>query len=182
MSYDLTQDPPELLFDGDYANKSKLVRIDMNTGGYPDDARPGGFRGVGSILAQCGSPASGPTAGSTWAAQNDDTQGLTATIAALPTVTNQNRDGVIDKAKVMGINFASPGVGDRLKKTVTSASGSTTADPGMLFIATTGELGVTGADVEDDTPVTPADFTLVNMVGSNSGNFVGSTTRRCTRH
>jgi hypothetical protein len=25
VSYDLTQDPPELLFDGDFANKSKLV-------------------------------------------------------------------------------------------------------------------------------------------------------------
>ena len=44
----------------------------------------------------------------------------------------------------MGINFASPGVGDRLKKTVTSASGSTTADAGMLFISTTGELSGSG--------------------------------------
>ena len=165
VSYDLTQDPPELLFDGDYANKSKLVRIDMNTNGYPEDARPGGFRGVGSILAQCGGPASGGAAGTTLA------KGLTATVAALPTVSNQVRDGVVDKQKVMGINFASPGVGDRLKKTVTSASGSTTADAGMLFISTTGELSGSG-DVTN--------FTLVNMVGSNSGNFVGSTARRTT--
>jgi hypothetical protein len=167
VSYDLTQDPPELLFDGDFANKSKLVRIDMNTNGYPDDARPAGFRGVGSILAQCGGPSTGPAAGP----GSSNTQGLTATVAALPTVTNQNRDGVIDKQKVLGINFASPGVGDRLKKTVTSASGSTTADAGMLFISTTGELSGSGS---------VTNFTLVNMVGSNSGNFVGSTTRRTT--
>ena len=167
VSYDLTQDPPELLFDGDYANKSKLVRIDINTNGYPDDARPAGFRGVGSILAQTGGPSTGPAAGP--GATN--TQGLTATVASLPTVTNQNRDGVIDKQKVMGINFASPGVGDRLKKTVTSASGSTTADAGMLFISTTGELSGSGS---------VTNFTLVNMVGSNSGNFVGATTRNTT--
>ena len=167
VSYDLTQDPPELLFDGDYANKSKLVRIDMNTNGYPDDARPAGFRGVGSILAQCGGPITGPAAGP----GSSNTQGLTATVASLPTVTNQNRDGVIDKQKVMGINFASPGVGDRLKKTVTSASGSTTADAGMLFISTTAELSGSGS---------VTNFTLVNMVGSNSGNFVSSTARNTT--
>ena len=172
VSYDLTQDPPELLFDGDFPNKSKLVRVEVNTNGYPDDSRPAGFRGVGSILAQCGGPAEGD-------ATAREADGLTGVIAVLPTVTNQNRNGVIDKVKVMGINFASPGVGDRLKKTITSASGSTTADPGMLFLSTTGELGVTGDNVEDDTPVTPADFAIVNMVSSNSGNFVNSTTRRC---
>ena len=163
VSYDLTQDPPELLFDGDFANKSKLVRIDINTNGYPDDARPAGFRGVGSILAQCGGPGRGDVTRSPG--------GLTGTVAALPTVTNQNRDGVIDKQKVMGINFASPGVGDRLRKTVTSASGSTTADAGMLFISTTAELSGSGS---------VTNFTLVNMVGSNSGNFSSSSTRRTT--
>ena len=172
VSYDLTQDPPELLFDGDFPNKSKLVRIEMNTGGYPDDSRPAGFRGVGSILAQTGGPAEGD-------ATAREADGLTGVVAVLPTVTNQVRDGVVDKIKVMGINFASPGVSDRLKKTITSASGSTTADPGILFISTTGELGNTGSNVEDDTPVTPSDFTVVNMVSSNSGNFVNSTARRC---
>lgn len=176
VSYDLTQDPPELLFNGDFPNRSKLVRIEMNTGGWDDDSRPGGFRGVGAILAQCGGPITGPAAGP----GASDTQGLSATVASLPTVTNQLKDGVVSNAKVMGINFTSPGVGDRLKKTVTSASGSTSADPGLLFIATTGELGVIGDNVQDDTPNTPADFTVVNMVSSNSGNFVGSTTRRCT--
>ena len=165
------------MFNGDFPNRSKLVRVEMNTGGWdPDDSRPAGFRGVGSILAQTGSPATGPAAGP----GSSNTQGLTATVAALPTVTNQLKDGVVSKNKVMGINFTSPGVGDRLKKTVTSASGSTSADPGLLFIATTGELGVIGDNVQDDTPNTPADFTVVNMVSSNSGNFVGSTTRRCT--
>ena len=172
VSYDLTQDPPELLFDGDFPNKSKLVRVEMNTGGYSDDSRPAGFRGVGSILAQCGGPAEGD-------ATSREVDGLTGVVAVLPTVTNQVRDGVVDKIKVMGINFASPGVSDRLKKTITSASGSTTADPGMLFISTTGELGNSGSNVEDDTPVTPADFSIVNMVSSNSGNFVNSSTRRC---
>ena len=165
VSYDLTQDPPELLFDGDYPNKSKLVRIDINTGGYPEDARPAGFRGVGSILAQCGGPSTGPAAGP----GSSNTQGLTATVASLPTVTNQNRDGVIDKSKVLGINFTSQGVGDRLRKTVTSASGTTSADAGMLFISTTGELSGSGS---------VTNFTLVNMVGSNSGNFINSSTRR----
>ena len=160
VSYDLTQDPPELLFDGDYPNRSKLVRIDMNTDGYSEDSRPAGFRGVGSILAQCGGPAAGG---------GGVDGGLTGVVAALPTVTNQVRDGVVDKVQVMGINFTSPGVGDRLKKTVTSASGSTTADQGMLFISTTGELSGSGSITN---------FTLVNMVGSNSGNFVNSSTRR----
>ena len=168
VSYDLTQDPPELLFDGDYPNKSKLVRVEVNTNGYPEDSRPAGFRGVGSILGQTGGPASGPAAGAGFSSKGVDC-GLTGVVAALPTVTNQNRDGVIDKVKVMGINFTSKGVNDRLKKTVTSASGSTTADPGMLFISTTGELSGSGS---------VTNFTLVNMVGSNSGNFVNSSTRR----
>ena len=176
VSYDLTQDPPELLFNGDFPNRSKLVRIEINTGGFDSSARPSGFRGVGSILAQTGGPISGPAAGP----GSTSKDGLSATVASLPTVTNQLKDGVVSNTKVMGINFQSPGVSDRLKKTVTSASGSTTADPGMLFLSTTAELGVVGDNVEDDTPVTPADFTIVNMVSSNSGNFVGSTTRRCT--
>lgn len=176
VSYDLTQDPPELLFNGDFPNISKLVRVEMNTGGYPNDSRPAGFRGVGAILAQTGGPITGPAAGP----GSSNTQGLSATVASLPTVTNQLKDGVVSNSKVMGINFQSPGVGDRLKKTVTSASGSTSADPGLLFISTTGELGLVGDNVQDDTPNTPADFTVINMVSSNSGNFTGSTTRRCT--
>ena len=168
VSYNLTVDPPELLFDGDYPNKSKLVRVEVNTNGYPDDSRPAGFRGVGSILAQTGGPSSGPAAGG-GSSSNSAPGGLTATVAALPTVTTQVRDGAVDKVKVLGINFTSNGVGDRLKKTVTSASGSTTADPGMLFISTTGELSGSGS---------VTNFTLVNMVGSNSGNFVNSSTRR----
>jgi hypothetical protein len=90
-----------LLFDGDFPNKSKLVRVEMNTGGYPDDSRPAGFRGVGSILAQTGGPASGPAAGG-GAASNSAPGGLTATVAALPTVTNQVRDGVVDKCQSDG--------------------------------------------------------------------------------
>jgi len=167
VSYDLTQDPPELLFNGDFPNRSKLVRVEMNTGGWDNDSRPGGFRGVGSILATNGGPITGPAAGP----GSSNTQGLSAVVAALPTVTNQLKDGVVNKTKVMGINFQSPGVGDRLKKTVTSASGSTTADSGLLFISTTGELSGSGS---------VTNFTLVNMVGSNSGNFTGSTARRTT--
>ena len=167
VSYDLTQDPPELLFNGDFPNRSKLVRVEMNTGGWDNDSRPGGFRGVGSILATNGGPITGPAAGP----GSSNTQGLSAVVAALPTVTNQLKDGVVNKVKVMGINFESPGVGDRLKKTVTSASGSTTADPGVLVNSTTGERSGSGS---------VTNFTLVNMVGSNSGNFTGSTARRTT--
>ena len=181
VSYDLTQDPPELLFDGDFPNKSKLVRVEVNTGGFGGDARPAGFRGVGKILAQCG-PIAGPAAGE-WGVADAGAldAGLSAYPASLPTVTNQVRDGVVDKVQVMGINFQSNGVSDRLKKTVTSASGSTTADPGMLFISTTGEINSAATDghTMDDDPVGPADFTFINMVGSNSGNFVNSSTRRC---
>ena len=73
----------------------------------PDDrpSRPAGFRGVGSILAQTGGPAEGD-------ATAREADGLTGVVAVLPTVTNQVRDGVVDKIKVMGINFASPGVSD----------------------------------------------------------------------
>ena len=168
VTYDLSQDPPELLFDGDYPNRSKLVRIDMNTDGYSEDSRPAGFRGVESILGQCGGPAWGGAA---------NLAGLTATVANLPIVENQLVGGVASNTKVMGINFSDKGIGDRLKKTVTSASGSTTADPGMLFISTTGELADGSVYNATDAEV-PADFTIVNMVGSNSGSYANSSVRR----
>ena len=152
-TYDLTQDPPEILFDGDYSNRSRFVRVEIGSG-FPSSARPSGFKGVPKLAALPEYNA-GTVSGSSYA-------------PALPTKLNHlNTRSAVDAGVFVGIDFGNPGVADRLKKTVTSASGTTSADDGILIFANS-------ADYSGSTNTTS--FTRIDLLGSNSGNF--STTNK----
>ena len=139
--FDLSQDPPEILFNGDYPNKSKYVRVYM--GNYPAQARPAGFQGVSS--------------------NSYERHGQSVSAAALPLKQNQlNSVNAVDGRIFTGVNFQSVGVGDRLKRTITSASGTTTNDNGMLVFAAAADYPGSG-DVSS--------YTFIDQLGSSSGNF-----------
>lgn len=145
-AYDLTQTPPEILYDGEFANKSNYIRV-VTYDGYPQQARPSGFKGV-SVFDP--SPI----------------------MPSLPTKLNElNNRSEVDANVFMGIDYSVGGVNDRLKKTITSASGSSTADNGLLFFASTADLGGSGAVTS---------YTFVDMVGSNSANFSSTNKLRFT--
>tara|TARA_R110000744_G_scaffold118465_1_gene221267 strand:- start:109 stop:2490 length:2382 start_codon:yes stop_codon:yes gene_type:complete len=148
--YDLSQDPPEILYDGDYPNKSNFIRVEIGSG-FPSSARPAGFKGVPRISATLG---------------NFGGQGTEP--PALPTKLNHLNDrSALDSGVFAGINFDNPGVADRLKITTTSASGASSADDGVLMFANS-------SDYSGSTNTTA--FTRVDILGSNSGNF--STTNK----
>ena len=44
-TFNTTVDPPELIYDGDYQNNSKYIRVSMFDG-YPQDAKPSGFSAI----------------------------------------------------------------------------------------------------------------------------------------
>jgi len=169
-SFDLTQDPPEVLYNGDYPNKSQYVKITMAESG-PESARPAGFKGVSTNMY----------AGLT------GSQSISA--AALPLKSNQlNSNNSVDGRIFVGINdMARKSIGDRLKRTVTSASGTTSADHGILVFATTGDVGTagaspfsrTGAGMSAATTITNY-FTIIDQFGSNSGNFSSTNKVRFT--
>ena len=139
--FDLSQNPPEILFNGDYPNKSKYVRVFM--GNYPAQARPAGFQGVSS--------------------NSYERHGQSVTAAALPLKQNQlNSVNAVDARIFTGVNFQSVGVGDRLKRTVTSASGTTSNDNGMLIFAAAADYAGSG-DVSS--------YTFIDQLGSSSANF-----------
>jgi len=139
--FDLSQDPPEILFNGDYPNKSKYVRVYM--GNYPAQARPAGFQGVPS--------------------NSYERHGASVTAAALPLKQNQlNSVNAVDGRIFTGIRFQDVGVEDRLKKTITSASGTTSTDNGMLIFATTADYSGSAA---------VSNYTFIDQLGSSSGNF-----------
>ncbi len=149
-TYDLTQTPPEILFNGDYNNNSKYIRVIVQDG-FPINARPSGFKGIGKIQ---------PVAATA------------AFIPSLPLKTSElNSRNELDSTVFMGVDFTQGGVKDRLKKGITSASGTTTADSGVLFFSTTGDLAGSGN-------VTA--YSLVNMVGSSSGNYNSTNSLRFT--
>ena len=150
--YDLTQDPPEILFDGDYPNRSRFVRVEVGSG-FPASARPAGFKGVPKIapLIYAGASVSG-----------------SSFPPVLPTKLNHlNLRSTVDTSVFCGIDFDNPGISDRLKKTTTSASGTTSADDGILIFANTN-------DYAGSTNTT--NFTRVDILGSNVANY--STTNR----
>ena len=146
--FDLSQDPPEVLYNGDFPNKSQYIRVFMHPSA-PASARPAGFQGVSSFSVT--------------------TEGKgSVSAAALPLKLNQlNSIAAVDGRIFIGPNFESTGFNDRLKKTVTSASGDSASDNGVLLYAAaadyTGSAGVTN-------------YTSVDMLGSSSGNF--STTNK----
>jgi len=140
--FDLSQNPPEILFNGDYPNKSKYVRVFM--GNYPAQARPAGFQGVSSNSYE-----------------RDGIGSVTA--AALPLKQNQlNSVNAVDSRIFTGINFQSVGVGDRLKRTITSASGTTSNDNGMLVFAAAADYAGSG---------NVSNYTFIDQLGSSSANF-----------
>ena len=142
--FDLTQDPPEILFNGDYPNKSQFVRVFMGSG-YPAESRPAGFQGVSSL--------------------DMETEGnVSCSAARVPTKTNHlNTVSAVDPRIFVGVNFASVGLADRLKKTVTSPSGTTSADNGVLIFAAASDYSSNSGDITG--------YTIVDELGSSSGNF-----------
>ena len=141
--FDLSQDPPEVLFNGDFPNKSQYIRVFMHPSA-PAAARPAGFQGVSSFAA------------------TTEGQG-SVSAAALPLKLNQlNSIAAVDGRIFIGPNFDATGFNDRLKKTVTSASGDSASDNGVLLYAA-------AADYPGSAGVT--NYTSVDMLGSSSGNF-----------
>ena len=159
-AFDLTQDPPEVLYNGDYPNKSQYVKITM-AAEAPQAARPAGFQGVSTNMYD------GVTG----------SQSLSA--AALPTKTNHlNSNNALDGRIFIGIDdMGRKSVSDRLKRTVTSASGTTSADHGLLIFANSTDIG--GASSATNTAIS-AQYTYVDQVGSNSGNFSSTNKVRFT--
>ncbi len=146
--FDLSQDPPEVLYNGDFPNKSQYIRVFMHAAA-PAAARPAGFQGVSSF------------------AVTTEAQG-SVSAAALPLKLNQlNSINAVDGRIFVGPNFDSTGFGDRLRKTVTSASGDSASDNGVLLYAA-------AADYPGSAGVT--NYTAIDMLGSSSGNF--STTNK----
>jgi phage tail sheath protein FI len=159
-AFDLTQDPPEVLYNGDYPNKSQYIKITM-AAEAPQAARPAGFQGVSTNMYD------GVTG----------SQSLSA--AALPTKTNHlNSNNALDGRIFIGIDdMGRKSVSDRLKRTVTSASGTTSADHGLLIFANSTDIG--GASSATNTAIS-AQYTYVDQVGSNSGNFSSTNKVRFT--
>ena len=154
--FDLSQDPPEVLYNGDYPNKSQYVRITM-AATAPEAARPAGFKGVATNL------------------YDGVTGSQTLSAAALPMKTNHlNTNSAVDGRIFIGVDdMGRKSISDRLKKTVTSASGTQGTDHGILIFANSDDVG--GASSATNTSIS-AQYTYVDQVGSNSGNF--STTNK----
>jgi hypothetical protein len=153
VTYDMSQTPPELLFDGDYPNNSKYIRVEVVAGGAPPNARPSGFKGVPKPLIL------------------DVTRLGQVQFSSLPTKTNQlNVRSEVDSNVYCGIDFSAQGVRDRLKHTVTSASGSSSADDGILMLVTSSDQGGSA---------TLTNYTIVDAV-AGAANFSSTNKTRFT--
>jgi hypothetical protein len=121
QTVDLTQDPPEIVDNGNYDQKSRFIRVEVFEG-YPNTARPSGFQG----FPKGASP---------------------KLIPAMPYKTNHlDSNGEVNSNQTMGVdflNYSAKGINDRIKSSVTQidAGGSYTAasDAGLLLFATTAE-------------------------------------------
>ena len=143
--YDLTQDPPSIVFDGDYDNRSNYIRVKMETG-YPTQARPSGFKGVSKINP-------------------------VPYIPEIPIVTTHlNARSEVDNNVFLGMNTGagSGGVFDRLKTTTTSASAGTSADSGVLFMAasadSSGSASLVGYTIVNMLGANSANFSSTNKL------------------
>ena len=144
--YDLTQDPPEILYDGEYANKSSYIRVSVEDG-FPSNSRPGGFKGYDKIST-------------------------VPYIPELPTVDNHlDSNNTVNNSTFLGIDFSKGGVYDRIKSSIASASGTLSADTGILYMAATSDYAGSG---------TITSYQLIDLVGSNSGNFSSTNKLRFT--
>jgi len=149
-SYSLGTTPPEILFDGEYQNRSNYIRVEVYDG-FPDSARPSGYRGFTKIVPPL------------------------ANVPEPPVIANQlNSISDTDPNIFLGINFGagSGGVYDTLKTSVTYASGSTSGQTGQIYFAVSGDLSGSGSIA--------AGLTNIDMIGSNSGNFTSNNKIRYT--
>jgi len=144
--YDLTQDPPQILFDGEYDNRSSIIRVQVEDG-FPATARPSGWKGIDKVVPG-------------------------GFIPELPTVDNHlNGNSIVDNNIFLGVNFDLGGILDRSKKTTTSASGTLSADSGVLYFGVSGDLSGSGSLTT---------YNHIDLVGSNSGNFSSTNKVRFT--
>ena len=147
--FDLSQNPPEVLYNGDFPNRSQYVRVFMHPAA-PSAARPAGFQGLSSFTPVV----------------EDSSASGSCSAAALPLKLNQlNSQAAVDGRIFVGPNYDATGVQDRLKKTVTSASGDLATDNGILIYATAKDKS-TG-----DTVPSIAGYTAIDMIGGSSSNF-----------
>ena len=164
-AFDLTQDPPEVLYNGDYPNKSQFVKITM-AAEAPPSARPAGFKGASTNIY------AGVTGSETLSA------------AALPMKSNQlNSNNAVDGRIFIGVDdMARKTISDRLKKTVTSASGTTSTDRGILIFANAADKGSASGNGDNNTEFTSisSQYHYIDQVGSNSGNFSSTNKVRFT--
>lgn len=140
---DVTVNPPEIAESGQYTNISKFVRVEVFEG-YPETARPSGFKGI--------------------------TKGAAIKlIPSLPYKSNAfDHNGEVNESVFMGVDFNQPGIVDRIKSSVTntasSASGTVTDDAGFIILATSSETSLTAN-------ISSSYSTIVNVSNASSSAF-----------
>jgi len=152
--YDLTQDPPEILFDGNYDNKSNFIRVSVEDG-FPGNARPSGFSGQDKFVP-------GPF------------------VPEVPMITDHlNARSEADANLFLGYNYGanSGGIVDRLKTNTTTASGSLSADTGQLYYAVTADLTGSGSLSGNYANVDMVGSNSGNFTSTNKIRFTIGTTK-----
>lgn len=119
-TFNTAVDPPEVVYNGTYDNKSKYIRVTLYEG-YPADARPSGFKGVPAMQA-------GP-------------------VFLLPTKNNHlGNSGSLDPRIYMGFDSTKDSAADRLGFLVTGISAATTnIAKGFLLTASATEYSAAAA-------------------------------------
>ena len=166
VAFDLTQDPPEILYNGDYPNRSQYVRVIMSEPA-PAVCSPRGFQGVSSNLWPASGGAEVPTS-------------MSAATLALTTTQINSKTSAVDENIFLGVaNLQDQNVKDRLKRTNTSASGDTQVDHGMLILATVAEAveanvaAITNSYRTVNLLTVPTDYTNTNKVRFTAPMFGG---------
>jgi len=119
-TYSLSEDPPVILYDGNYPNNSQYIRVQVEDG-YPSDARPSGFAGLAGINRA----------------------------EHYPSVTSEvDTRGSVNSAVFMGVNFDDESIFDRLKASIVSATDVTVSSSGLVFVATASDSTVAVSNYE----------------------------------
>ena len=119
--YDWSETPPIITYSGEYQVTNNYIRVEVASDITPS-MKPAGVRGVPGVSIDGGTE---------------------VTIAPMSFVLNHNDDG---NEELVGIDYADFGMVDRLKKTTTTAGGSTgtdtlISDKGYLNVSSTAEGG-----------------------------------------
>ena len=135
-------DPPEVVFNGIFDNKSKYIRVEMNDG-YPQDSKPSGFKAIPAMQA-------GP-------------------IFTTPYQLNHlNSAGNKDSKEYMGFDNTTQGAINRTNFLVTGISAaSTNIAKGFLIATLTSEIS---SSVAATASLTSSYFLVDSTTGSNSAN------------